>query len=338
MKTSHFDYTLPAEAVAQRPAEPRDAARLLDARDLSDHRFRDLPALLEPGDLVVVNQTRVRKGRLFGKKARTGGKVELLVLGRRGGEVWEALIRPARKVRPGTELDFGPLRATVLAPPAEGKALVRLEADGDVEEVLERSGELPLPPYIRRWDGDPERYQTVFAESTGSAAAPTAGLHFTPAVLSALERRGVRLARIDLEVGLGTFRPVSTDEVEDHVIHPERFTLPETTAVAVRETAAAGGRVVAVGTTVARTLETMATGPGEVLAGRGETRLYLRPGIEFQVVDVLITNFHLPRSSLLVLLAAFMGDRWREVYRVALQRGYRFLSFGDAMLCVRERR
>ncbi len=335
MKVAEFAYDLPPEAVAQQPAEPRDAARLLDTRDLSDHRFRDLPDLLEPGDLVVVNQTRVRKGRLRGRKVPTGGVVEVLLLGRQGHDVWEALIRPARRIRAGTRLDLGRIQGSVVTPPTDGRVLLRLEADGDIEGILEHEGDLPLPPYIHGWEGDPERYQTVFATSPGSAAAPTAGLHFTPRVLSDLRRRGIGLARVDLEVGLATFRPMTADDIEDHVIHPERFLVPEDTATAIEETFAAGGRVVAIGTTVVRTLETMAAAPGVVLPGRGETRLYLRPGFDFRIVDVLVTNFHLPRSSLLVLLAGFMGDRWREAYHVALERGYRFLSFGDAMLCVR---
>ncbi len=338
MKVAEFSYELPPEAVAQQPAEPRDAARLLDTRDLSDHRFRDLPDLLEPGDLVVVNQTRVRKGRLRGRKVPTGGAVEVLLLGRRGREVWEALIRPARRIRAGMRLDLGRIRGSVVTPPADGRVLLHLEADDDIEGILEREGDLPLPPYIHGWEGDPERYQTVFATSPGSAAAPTAGLHFTPRVLSDLQRRGIGLARVDLEVGLATFRPMTADDIEDHVIHPERFLVPEETATAIEETSAAGGRVVAIGTTVVRTLETMAAAPGVVLPGRGETRLYLRPGFDFRIVDILVTNFHLPRSSLLVLLAGFMGDGWRKAYHVALERGYRFLSFGDAMLCVRRDR
>lgn len=330
-RVAEFDYDLPEAAIAQRPAEPRDAARLLDTRDLTDHRFSDLPDLLRPGDLVVVNETKVRRARLRGRKRETGGAVEALLLSRHG-ERWEALLRPARRLRPGMEIDFGPIRATILTEPTEGKALVRLRADGDIEQALEEVGELPLPPYIRSWEGDPDRYQTVFAASTGSAAAPTAGLHFTPAVLESLHRRGIEVARVDLEVGVATFRPLSTEFVDEHPLHAERFSVPVETARAV----STAERVVAVGTTVTRVLETVAIDRRRILPGRGETRLYLRPGMPFRVVDLLVTNFHLPRSSLLVLLAGFMGDGWRTAYEVALGRGYRFLSFGDAMICARE--
>ncbi len=337
-RVADFDYELAEAAIAQQPADPRDSARLLDARDLSDHRFADLPSLLRPGDLVVVNETKVRKARLRGHKRGTGGAVEALLLSRRGDARWETLLRPARRLRPGTELVFGPVTATVVSTPVGGTALVDFDVDGDLDAVLEEIGEMPLPPYIRSWQGRPDRYQTIFAASPGSAAAPTAGLHFTPEVLAELARRGVAVAKVDLEVGLATFRPLTGERVEDHRMHAEGFTVPEETAELVAETTAAGGRVVAIGTTVTRALETVAVGPGRILPGRGETRLFLRPGVPFQVVDLLVTNFHLPRSSLLVLLAAFMGEGWRDVYETALQRGYRFLSFGDAMICAREAR
>lgn len=336
MRTDLFDYELPPAAIAQRPAEPRDSARLLDTRDLGDHRFSDLPALLREGDLVVVNRTRVRRARLRGRKVPTGGRVEVLLLGPSGRpDRWDALVRPARRLHPGDRLDLGALAATVVTAPVEGVVAVELDAAGDVEEAIAAAGEVPLPPYITGPLADPDRYQTIFADRPGSAAAPTAGLHFTPAVVDGLRAAGIGLASVDLEVGLGTFRPISAADVEDHAIHRERFRLDPGTAEAVAAARRRGGRVVAVGTTVTRVLEAQARPGGLVAAGEGETALYLRPGNGPAVVDVLVTNFHVPRSSLVVLVASFMGDRWREAYETALARGYRFLSFGDAMLCER---
>jgi len=336
VRTDLFDYELPPAAIAQRPVEPRDSARLLDTRDLGDHRFSDLPALLREGDLVVVNRTRVRRARLRGRKVPTGGRVEVLLLGPSGRrDRWDALVRPARRLHPGDRLDLGGLAATVLTTSVEGVVAVELHAAGDVEEAIAAVGEVPLPPYIAGRLADPDRYQTIFADRPGSAAAPTAGLHFTPAVVDGLRAAGIGLASVDLEVGLGTFRPISATDVEDHAIHRERFRLDPGTAEAVAAARRRGGRVVAVGTTVTRVLETQARPGGLVAAGEGETALYLRPGNGPAVVDVLVTNFHVPRSSLVVLVASFMGDRWREAYETALARGYRFLSFGDAMLCER---
>lgn len=335
---AEFDYHLPPERIAQTPVEPRHSARLLDTRDLSDHTFLDLPHLLRRGDLVVVNRTRVRAARLKGHKAGTGGRVEVLLLRPQEDEVWEALVRPARRLRPGSELTLGPLTGRVLTAPQEGICRLRLTgASDDLEEVLERVGEVPLPPYITRPLDDPSRYQTIFADRPGSAAAPTAGLHFTPQVVERLQRAGVELASVDLEVGLDTFRPITAEEVEDHNIHSERYRLDEQAAAAVTRCRERGGRVVAIGTTVVRTLETCADTDGSVTPGAGATSLYITPGFRFRVVDLLVTNFHVPRSSLLVLIAAFMGDRWRQAYEAALERGYRFLSFGDAMLAERVR-
>lgn len=336
MRTDLFDYVLPDGAVAQRPVEPRHSARLLDTRDLSDHRFSDLPSLLREGDLVVVNRTRVRPARLVGRKARTGGRVELLLLrrlpGDSGVERWEALVRPARRIRVGDVLDFGRLEATVASPPVDGVVAVELDAPDELDAV----GEIPLPPYITVALDSPERYQTIFADRPGSAAAPTAGLHFTADVVKGLGAAGIDVASVDLEVGLGTFRPITTEHIDDHVIHGESFRLDEETAEAVAATRRRGGRIVAVGTTVTRVLESRAREGGLVTPGEGETTLYLRPGSGPSVVDLLVTNFHVPRSSLIVLVASFMGERWRPAYETALARGYRFLSFGDAMLCARE--
>ncbi len=335
MLTSELDYHLPPESVAQTPIEPRDGSRLLDTRDLTDRRFSDLPDLLGEGDLLVVNRTRVRAARLVGHKVGTGGRVEALLTRRRSSGRWEALVRPARRLRAGVLLEFGPLRGEVVSDPVDGVAGLILTGQCEVEEMVEEVGELPLPPYIRRSLPDPERYQTVFSSRLGSAAAPTAGLHFTPELLEALAQRGVERTEIDLEVSWATFRPIGVKQVEDHPMGPERFRIPEETERAVRRCRERGGRVVAVGTTVVRTLETGAAPEGLVTAREGETRLYMTPGCAFRVVDLLITNFHAPRSSLVALVWAFMGVGWREAYRTALAREYRFLSFGDAMLAER---
>jgi S-adenosylmethionine:tRNA ribosyltransferase-isomerase len=314
-----FDYPLPASAVAQTPLEPRDAARLLVALDPTaspEHRrVRDLPDLLRPGDLVVVNETRVLPARLHLRKP-TGGAVEVLLLEAVEGPRWEALVRPGARVRPGTRL-AGPdgTQVVKVGEPVgdDGRRLVTLLVDPF------RYGTVPLPPYITAPLDDPERYQTVYASRPGSVAAPTAGLHLTDEVLARC-----RTATVELVVGLDTFRPITADRVEDHVMHSERYRVPEATM----EACEAAERVVAVGTTTVRALEAAAA-TGEL---EGRTSLFIRGDYDFKVVDVLLTNFHLPRSSLLVLLEAFVGPRWRELYDVALAEGYRFLSFGDAML------
>lgn len=327
---------LPDGAVAQSPIEPRHDARLLDTRDMSDHRFLELADLLETEDLVVVNDTRVRAARLLGRRRETGGKVELLLLEHNPDGTWEALAKPSRRLHPGVDIDLGDFSATVMSDPDRGMVKVELTVE-DAEDAIAAHGEVPLPPYFTGRLDDPERYQTMFARDPGSAAAPTAGLHFTEEVVARLRARGIRLASVDLHVSLDTFRPMSTDDVEDHEMHSEWCAVPVETAAAVEETRERGGRVVAVGTTVVRTLESRADGTGRVTTGEGRTDLFLRPGSVISVVDVLVTNFHLPGSTLLVLLAAFMGDRWRESYETALHRGYRFLSFGDAMLAARDR-
>jgi S-adenosylmethionine:tRNA ribosyltransferase-isomerase len=335
MDLSRFDYPLPDHAVAQEPVEPRDSSRLLDTRDMSDHHFRDLPDLLAEGDLVVVNRTRVRAARLVGLKEPTGGRVEMLVLRRLDDTTWQAMVRPARRLRRGSRIRFGNLTAQLTTDPREGIAEVAIHADGDPEEAIARHGTVPLPPYIREPLTDPDRYQTIFADRPGSAAAPTAGLHFTERVVAGLESRGVELVGVELEVGLDTFRPISVPRVEDHRMHAERIRVGPEAVNAVERCRSRGGRVVAIGTTVVRTLESVAAGDGSIQEADRETDLYILPGHRFQVVDLMVTNFHLPRSSLIVLVAAFMGDRWRQAYHTALRRGYRFLSFGDAMLCER---
>jgi S-adenosylmethionine:tRNA ribosyltransferase-isomerase len=335
VQTSDFVYELPEGAIAQVPAEPRDAARLLVAEGLEDHHFADLPGLLQAGDLVVVNRTRVRRARLLGHKEGSGGRVEALLL-RPTPLGWEALLRPARRLRRGSRLRFGDIRATVVTEPERGEGLLALDA-GEVplEEALDRWGEVPLPPYFTGRLEDPERYQTVYAARPGSAAAPTAGLHFTPDVLRRLGERGVQVAAVDLDIGVDTFRPIVEAGLEEHRMHRENYCVDEEAAAAVAAARRRRGRVVAVGTTVVRALESAAGAGGEVCPGPGTTDLFITPGYEFRVVDLLVTNFHVPGSTLVVLVAAFMGERWREAYRVALERGYRFLSFGDAMLAVR---
>jgi S-adenosylmethionine:tRNA ribosyltransferase-isomerase len=329
MRIEEFDYELPPAAIAQLPADPRDAARLLVAADpLIDTTFAKLADYLMAGDLLVVNTTRVRAARLTGTRP-TGGKVELLLLHEEDGE-WDALARPARKLRVGMMLDLGDLTAEVVAVAGEGRVQVRLGSDQSVEDAIARVGTVPYPPYVTTGPADPERYQTVYAAATGSAAAPTAGLHFTPELIAALSDRGVATAEVVLEIGLDTFRPIVAPEVESHVMHRERYVVPAETVAAVAATRARGGRVVAVGTTTVRALESAAT-TGELEAGAGSTALFITPGYEPRVVDALLTNFHMPRSSLIVMIAALLPE-WRRVYGHALESGYRFLSFGDAML------
>ena len=328
-----FRYDLPPAAIAQAAIEPRDSARLLVTSSREDRRFGDLPELLEPGDLLVVNRTRVRAARLVGHRADTGGRVELLLLRSGAGGSWEALARPARRLRPGVAITFGDVTGSVVAGPDAGVVTVDFSIDaGEVEQWVQAVGSVPLPPYFSGTLPDPGRYQTMFADRVGSAAAPTAALHFTPRLVAALTARGIEIAGVELDIGLDTFRPIATDDVADHVMHRERYEVPEATADAIASARRRNGRVVAVGTTVVRTLETAASERGAVRAGEGISDLFIAPGYRPRVVDALITNFHAPGTSLVVLIAALLGDRWREVYDGALDRGYRFLSFGDSML------
>jgi len=335
MRTSDLDYDLPVEAIAQTPVEPRDAARLLvdrgDAGAPAHQHVRDLADLLAPGDLVVVNDTRVLPARLALRRA-SGGAVEVLLLERLGGDgrSWSALVRPSRKLRDGEVVMSadGTLRVVIGGRAADdGVRVVELDTEGDPLAAIERHGLMPLPPYITTPLGDPARYQTVYAARSGSAAAPTAGLHLTSGVLDALVARGIGLARVELVVGLDTFRPITVDDLAAHRMHTEAYRVDPAVLERCAATKAAGGRVVAVGTTSVRALESAAArGPA------GRTDLFIQRPYEFRVVDVLLTNFHLPRTTLLAMIDAFVGARWRALYATALADGYRFLSFGDAML------
>ena len=334
MRTSDFDYDLPSELIAQQPVEPRDAARLLlvsrDSGALSHHHVRDLPALLRAGDTLVLNDTRVMAARLLGVRADTGGRVELLLLREHDDGAWSALVRPGRAATPGREYRLeasdGPVTATVRCREEE---IATVTLDRPIDPAS--AGTVPLPPYIREFEGDPERYQTVFAREARSAAAPTAGLHFTPDLFGRLDQAGIERAFLTLEVGAGTFRPVRTEDPAEHVLPPERYRLPPDSADAIRTARAEGRRVIATGTTVVRTLE-HALG-GVEGAPEGETALFIRPGHTFTAVDGLLTNFHLPRSTLLMLVSAFAGhDLMRAAYAEAIRERYRFYSFGDAML------
>ena len=341
MRTSDFAYELPERLIAQTPLEPRDSSRLLvlsrATGEIAHRVFRDLPDYLRPGDLLVANDSRVIPARLYGRRAETGGRVEALLLTRREADVWEALVRPGKRLREGARVEFGcngvAVPAEVVGRTASGGRLLRF-APGAAAE-LERVGVTPLPPYIKAPLVDPERYQTIYARERGSVAAPTAGLHFTPALVARLEAMGVSFAYTTLHIGLDTFRPVQEDEVEAHRIHSEYCTLAPAMAAKINAARATGGRVVAVGTTAVRTLETAArrAAPGEAVAPfAGWTDLYIYPGHAFRAVDCLVTNFHLPRSTLLMLVSAFAGrDLVLHAYREAVAREYRFYSFGDAM-------
>ena len=345
MDLALFDYDLPPSSIAQEPAEPRDASRLLlldRARGRwADHRFAELPALLRPGDCLVVNTSRVIPARLFGELAPGGRPVELLLLRSLSPARWEALGRPGRHLRRGARvlLAGGEATATVVDEGAMGARVVEIDSPGPVEDLLDRHGLPPLPPYIDRHRApkpeDRERYQTVYARDGRSVAAPTAGLHFTPELMAALRRRGVDIRELRLDVGPGTFRPVVTTRIDEHAMAAEETTIPEATADAVNRARAEGRRVIAVGTTSARALEWAADERGRVAARRGGADVYIHPPYRFRAVDALLTNFHLPRSTLLLLVAAFAGrELVLAAYRHAVAAGYRFYSYGDAMLVV----
>ena len=341
MKTSDFDYHLPEELIAQTPLARRDSSRLLCLNRETgavDHRkFTDLADILNPGDCLILNDSRVLPARLLGEKIPTGGAIEFLLLERREDEhTWEILTRPGRKATVGAKFSFGggKLVGEILEVLPEGNRLVRFSSEGDIYKVIDEVGNMPLPHYITEELADKERYQTVYAREAGSAAAPTAGLHFTPELLDRLREKGVGIGFVTLHVGLGTFRPVSEGKVEDHHMHTERYTMPDETALLINQTKAAGRRVIAVGTTSCRTIEAIAQDHGGVVPCSGATALFLYPGGEsrFRVLDGLITNFHLPKSTLIMLVAAFAGyENTMGAYRQAVEARYRFFSFGDSM-------
>lgn len=337
MKKSDFAFDLPEELIAQTPLQQRDQSRLMhldrESGEIEHRHFYELPELLREGDCLVLNDSRVLPARLLGVRS-SGGSVELVLLRDLGEGRWECLSRPGRKTRPGTELSFGDgkLTATVEAVTDGGNRIVRFHYEGIFLEVLERLGHMPLPPYIKAELADPERYQTVYSRETGSAAAPTAGLHFTKELLAKIEARGVKIAYVTLHVGLGTFRPVKEEEIEDHPMHAEFCIIPEETAQLVNETKRSGGRVVAVGTTSCRTLESFAAEDGTLSAASGWTDIFIYPGYRFRCIDALVTNFHLPESTLIMLVSALAGrEKVLHAYHVAVEEKYRFFSFGDAM-------
>lgn len=338
MRVSDFDYELPEELIAQTPIDKRDESRLLVYHPKSkriEHRiFRDIIEYIFPGDCLVINDTKVIPARLLGHREDTGGKMEFVLLRREEEDIWRVLVKPGKRARKGTRFVFGNglLKAEVLGVTDDGGRTVRFFFDGVFEEVLDKVGLMPLPPYIHHKLKDPGRYQTVYAKYSGSAAAPTAGLHFTPELLKKLEDRGAVIARVTLHVGLGTFRPVKVDNIQDHVMHEEVYAVPQESAEKINAAKRAGKRIIAVGTTSLRTLESVADENGLVRPGKGETDLFIYPGYRFKTVDALITNFHLPKSTLLMLVCALAGrEEMLEVYKEAVTKRYRFFSFGDAM-------
>lgn len=339
MKKSDFYFDLPERLIAQHPLEQRDASRLLvlDRADGSvTHRyFRDLLEYVQPGDCMVFNNSRVIPARLMGHAVGKTTPIEVLLLTDKGEGLWECLTRPGRKTREGVELIFGDgiLTATVESVQPDGNRLIRFHYDGIFLEILDKLGTMPLPPYIKEKLDDPERYQTVYSKTPGSAAAPTAGLHFTPELLDELHKKGVRLAFVTLHVGLGTFRPVKEEEITDHVMHSEYYIMDEETAEQINSTRKNGGKIWAVGTTACRTLETIADENGTVRPQSGWTDIFIYPGYHFKAVDHLVTNFHLPESTLMMLISAFATrEMVMEAYRQAIEQEYRFFSFGDSML------
>ena len=339
MNTADFDFDLPEELIAQTPLEKRDASRLLvvdkETGAFSDQHFDQIIDQLQPGDALVMNNTRVLPARLYGIKPETGGHVELLLLKNVQGDDWEVLAKPAKRLRVGAQISFGDgrLTATVVEELDHGGRIVRFGYEGIFLEVLESLGEMPLPPYIHEKLADRERYQTVYAKENGSAAAPTAGLHFTEELLEQIAAKGVKLVYLTLHVGLGTFRPVSVDSLDDHEMHSEFYSLSEEAAQILRQVKAKGGRVIAVGTTSIRTLETIGSKfQGQIQADSGWTNIFIKPGYDWKVVDAFSTNFHLPKSTLVMLVSAFAGRSLTlEAYEHAIAERYRFFSFGDAM-------
>ncbi|EGO8197189.1 tRNA preQ1(34) S-adenosylmethionine ribosyltransferase-isomerase QueA [Enterococcus faecalis] len=339
LSTEDFDFDLPEELIAQTPLKDRASSRLLvvnkETGDMKDKHFHDILDELQHGDALVMNNTRVLPARLYGEKPETGGHLEVLLLTNTEGDTWETLIKPAKRAKVGTEIQFGDgrLKAVVKEELEHGGRIIEFKYDGIFLEILESLGEMPLPPYIKERLDDPDRYQTVYAEENGSAAAPTAGLHFTKELLEEIKAKGVHLVYLTLHVGLGTFRPVSVDNIEEHHMHSEFYRLTEEAAKQLNEVRQAGGRIVAVGTTSIRTLETIGTKfNGEIQADSGWTDIFITPGYQFKVVEAFSTNFHLPKSTLVMLVSAFAGkDLTLAAYQHAIEEKYRFFSFGDAM-------
>ncbi len=339
LTTEDFDYDLPQELIAQTPLKERDQSRMLvlDSKTgaYQDDYFYNVIDRLNPGDALVMNDSRVMPARLYGVKPETGGHVEVLLLNNTEGDTWETLVKPARRAKVGTEIVFGDglLKATVTEELEHGGRMIEFQYDGIFMEILDQLGEMPLPPYIKEKLDDPEMYQTVYSREIGSAAAPTAGLHFTKELLQKIEAKGVHLVYLTLHVGLGTFRPVSEERIEDHKMHSEFYRLTKEAAQTLNEVKQNGGRIVATGTTSIRTLETIGTKfNGEIRADSGWTDIFIKPGYEWKVVDAFITNFHLPKSTLVMLVASFTGrENILNAYRHAVKEKYRFFSFGDAM-------
>ena len=339
MKVAAFDYYLPEKLIAQQPIYPRDASRLLVLdrnRGRLEHRvFTDIVAYLKAGDVLVLNDTRVIPARLYGCKRDTGGKIEVVLLKRLSVHRWEVLVNPGRRVKTGGEIVFGngELTAKVLDKTEVGGRILEFQFQGVFEELLDKLGSMPLPPYIKEHLEDQERYQTVYSRVEGSSAAPTAGLHFTPQLLAEIRQKGIQVVCLLLHVGLGTFRPVKSETVEEHVMHSEYYEVSEEAAEQINTAREKGGRIVAVGTTTVRTLETVSSKEGTVLPAAGWTDIFIYPGYRFKAVDALLTNFHLPKSTLLMLVSAFAGtDKVKVAYDTAVENQYRFFSFGDAML------
>ena len=339
MKLNDFSYELPEKLIAQSPIEKRDLSRLLvlnrDSDTLEHKHFIDLPDFLEAGDCLVINNTKVIPARLLGEKEKTGGKIEFVLLKRLEKDIWEIILKPGRIAKPGSRFIFGEglLKAEILEIVEEGNRIVKFYYDGVFEEILDKVGIMPLPPYIHASLEDKERYQTIYSRIDGSAAAPTAGLHFTPAVFEMLAQKGVKIAEVTLHVGLGTFRPVKTENILEHHMHKEAYSITPEACKIINQAKEDGKRVVAVGTTSVRVLETSSDENGRVLPGSGETDIFIYPGYTFKVIDALVTNFHLPESTLIMLVSAFAGkDRIMQAYHEAIKEEYRFFSFGDAML------
>ncbi len=338
MKKSLFRYDLPKALIAQHPVQPRNSSRLLvadkNSGELFHKSFSDIVALLKSGDCLILNDTKVLPARLYGKKADTGAAVEFLLLNQRTQDTWEALTGPGKRAKAGARFVFqdGLLRAEIIQVLEDGNRLVKFDFEGSFFDVLDKIGEMPLPHYITEKLADKERYQTVYARESGSAAAPTAGLHFTPEVLHKIETAGVSIGYVTLHVGLGTFRPVKAENIEDHLMHAEHYSLPEETARIINRTKQSGGRVIAVGTTCCRTLESVMAEKGAICAHEAWTDIFIYPGYRFRCVDALLTNFHLPESTLIMLVCAFFGiENTMKAYETAVHEKYRFFSFGDAM-------